>query len=131
MYKNLITALVQYERIETTMNRCHDLSRVAERVIDLAKQGDEETINSWITKKELIPKVYGHLLPCYEDKVNGYTKVYKIPPRKTDTAKMGTMEFIGNDLPSLLPSDEELRKLKLDKLKNESRKGIPIKGTPV
>ena len=32
MYKNLITALVQYERIETTINRCHDLSRVAERV---------------------------------------------------------------------------------------------------
>lgn len=32
MYKKLITALVQYERIETTINRCHDLSRVAERV---------------------------------------------------------------------------------------------------
>lgn len=32
LYKNLITALVQYERIETTINRCHDLSRVAERV---------------------------------------------------------------------------------------------------
>jgi len=40
---------VQYERIETTINRCHDLSRVAERMIDLAKEGDEETINSWIT----------------------------------------------------------------------------------
>ena len=32
MYKKLITALVQYERIETTINKCHDLSRVAERV---------------------------------------------------------------------------------------------------
>lgn len=32
LYKKLITALVQYERIETTINRCHDLSRVAERV---------------------------------------------------------------------------------------------------
>ena len=32
IYKKLITALVQYERIETTINRCHDLSRVAERV---------------------------------------------------------------------------------------------------
>ena len=32
IYKKLITALVQYERLETTINRCHDLSRVAERV---------------------------------------------------------------------------------------------------
>lgn len=32
LYKKLITALVQYERIETTINRCHDLSRVASRV---------------------------------------------------------------------------------------------------
>lgn len=132
LYKNLITALVQYERIETTINRCHDLSRVAERMIDIAKQGDEETINSWITKKELIPKVFGHLLPRYEDKVSGYTKVYKIPPRKTDSAKMGIVEFIGNELPSLLPSDEELRKLKLEKLKEKShRGGIPKTGSPV
>ena len=32
LYKNLITALVQHERIETTLTRCKDLSRVAERV---------------------------------------------------------------------------------------------------
>jgi len=32
LYKNLITALVQHERIETTLCRCQDLSRVAERV---------------------------------------------------------------------------------------------------
>ena len=82
-------------------------------------------------KKELIPKVFGHFLPRYEDKVSGYTKVYKIPPRKTDTAKMGIVEFIGNELPPLLPSDEELRNLKLKKLKEMGTKGIPINGTPV
>lgn len=32
LYKNLITALVQHERIETTLCRCQDMSRVAERV---------------------------------------------------------------------------------------------------
>jgi len=133
IYKKLITALVQYERIETTINRCHDLSRVAERMIDLAKEGDEETINSWITKKELIPKVFGYLLPRYQNQVNGYTRVYQIPPRKTDMAKMGIVEFVGNNLPPLLPSDEELRNLKLQKLQELSAKskGIPIKGTPV
>lgn len=32
LYKTLITAFVQHERIETTLSRCQDLSRVAERV---------------------------------------------------------------------------------------------------
>lgn len=48
-------------------------------------------------------------------------------------AKMGIVEFVGNNLPPLLPSDEELRNLKLQKLQELSAKskGIPIKGTPV
>ena len=75
--------------------------------------------------------MFGHLLPRYEDMVSGYTKVYKIPPRKTDTAKMGIVEFVGNELPPLLPSDDELRKLRLEKLRDLSRKGIPVNGTPV
>lgn len=89
--------------------------------------------SSFYQKKELIPKVFGHLLPRYQNQVNGYTRVYQIPPRKRDMAKMGIVEFIGNDLPPLLPSDEELRKLKLQKLQEMSAKskGIPIKGTPV
>ena len=75
--------------------------------------------------------MFGHLLPRYEDKVSGYTRVFKIPPRRVDSAKMGIVEFVGNELPPLLPSDEELRKLRLEKLKNTSKKGIPIEGTPV
>ena len=84
-------------------------------------------------KKDLIPKVFGHLLPRYQNQLNGYTKVYQIPPRKRDMAKMGIVEFVGNNLPPLLPSDDELRKLKLKKLQeiSEKSKGIPIKGTPV
>ena len=79
----------------------------------------------------MIPKVFGHLLPRYQNQVNGYTRVYRIPPRKRDMAKMGIVEFVGNDLPPLLPSDDELRKLKLQKLKELGPRRIPVKGTPV
>lgn len=77
--------------------------------------------------------MFGYLLPRYQNQINGYTRVYQIPPRKSDMAKMGIVEFVGNNLPPLLPSDEELRKLKLQKLQELSAKfkGIPIKGTPV
>ncbi|XP_031566725.1 uncharacterized protein LOC116301750 [Actinia tenebrosa] len=131
LYKTLITAFVQHERIETTLSRCQDLSRVAERMIDLAKKGDEATVNSWLMQKELIPKVFGELLPRYEGMTSGYTRVYRIPPRKEDSAKMGIVEFIGNDLPQLLPDEDELRKLKLEKLKKMDDFQVPLEGTPV
>ncbi|KAK3733933.1 hypothetical protein QZH41_009601, partial [Actinostola sp. cb2023] len=131
LYKNLITALVQHERIETTLCRCQDMSRVAERLIDLAKQGDEATINSWLMKKEMVPKVFGELLPRYEAMDSGYTKVYRIPPRKEDSAKMGIVEFVGNSLPQLLPDQDELRRLKLEKLRKIDKYQVPLEGTPV
>jgi hypothetical protein len=62
---------------------------------------------------------------------NGYTRVYRIPPRKEDSAKMGIVEFIGNTLPQLLPGEEELRRLKLEKLKKMKDFQIPLEGTPV
>lgn len=46
-------------------------------------------------------------------------------------AKMGIVEFVGNDLPPLLPSEEELRKLQLKKLTELTPKGIPSQGTLV
>lgn len=62
---------------------------------------------------------------------SGYTRVYRIPPRKEDSAKMGIVEFIGNDLPQLLPDKDELRNLKLEKLKKMDEFQVPLEGTPV
>lgn len=44
---------------------------------------------------------------------------------------MGIVEFIGNNLPQLLPEDNELRKLKLEKLKQIQQFQVPLEGTPV
>ncbi|XP_046854098.1 50S ribosomal protein L17-like, partial [Xenia sp. Carnegie-2017] len=132
IYKNLLTRLVQDERVVTTLAKCKDLSRVAERMIDLAKQNDEATVYTWINKKELLPKVFKDILPRYEHITEKYTAVYRLPPRKFDSAEMGVIEFTQNNLPKLV-SEEQKRDNKEDtsissKWKKER---IPLRGTPV
>ena len=80
----------------------------------------------------MMPKVFGDLLPHFESTENSYTVVYRLPPRKFDSAEMGVVEFKGNKLPQLLSNeqkDDHIRE-NLDVIKWEMG-SIPWKGTPV
>jgi hypothetical protein len=80
----------------------------------------------------MMPKVFGDLLPRFESTKDSYTAVYRLPPRKFDSAEMGVVEFKGNKLPQLLSSEQKhehsREHLDVMKWKMES---IPWKGTPV
>ena len=88
-------------------------------------------IDSVLQKKELLPKVFNVLLPRYQNMEGTYTKVYRLPPRKWDGAPMGVCEFIGNRLPPLEKSEEELKQLGLKYLEKTLKSRIPREGTPV
>ena len=80
----------------------------------------------------MMPKVFGDLLPRFESTENSYTAVYRLPPRKFDSAEMGVVEFKGNKLPQLLSNeqkDDHIRE-NLDVIKWKMG-SIPWKGTPV
>ncbi|CAB4007514.1 39S ribosomal L17, mitochondrial [Paramuricea clavata] len=103
-------------------------------MIDLAKQGDEATIYTWINRKEMIPKVFGDLLPRFQHTEDNYTAVYRLPPRKFDSADMGVVEFKGNKLPQLLSNeqrDEQIRQHSDNDVIKWKMENIPWKGTPV
>lgn len=40
MFRNIVSSLIQYERIETTLPKAKDLRRIADKMITLGKQGD-------------------------------------------------------------------------------------------
>lgn len=79
----------------------------------------------------MIPKIFGDLLQRYDHLDEGYTIVYRLPPRKFDSAQMGVVEFKGNKLPQLLPSDEQIKEHVLHQMPKQSSVNIPWKGTAV
>ena len=83
----------------------------------------------------MIPKVFGDLLPRFHHTENNYTAVYRLPPRKFDSAEMGVVEFKGNKLPQLLSNEQKFEQISdcsqdnnVIKWKTEN---IPLRGTPV
>ncbi|NXN99639.1 RM17 protein, partial [Rhinopomastus cyanomelas] len=108
LLRNLVTALVRHERIETPWARADEMRGYAERLIDYAKRGDTDEramrmANFWLTEKDLIHKLFKVLAPRYQPHPGSYTRLLHIPNRDDiDRAKMAVIELKGNPLPPLI-----------------------------
>lgn len=113
MLRNILTGLVRYERIETTLARADEVRFYAEKLIDYAKKGDTDEkamkmASFWLTEKDLVPKLFKVLAPRFETLSNGYTRLARIPNRENlDRAKMAVLEYKGNPFPPLFPVKKE------------------------
>ena len=114
--RNLVTALFQHGRIETTEAKAKAIRGQAEKLITLAKRGlvaEQEDpargvharrlaagrINRWVTEPDgtvvdILDKLFTDIAPSYADRPGGYTRVYKLGPRKGDAASMVLMELV-------------------------------------
>ena len=70
---------------------------LAEKMITLAKVDDlhnKRMAMGFITKKDVVRKLFGEIAPSYENKNGGYTRITKLGPRRGDGAEMAIIELI-------------------------------------
>ncbi|XP_062499764.1 large ribosomal subunit protein bL17-like [Corticium candelabrum] len=144
LLKNLATALVKHERITTTVAKAKAMKKYGDKIITLGKRGDWRSklrADMWMKEPGLVDKLFGPLALRYQDRPGGYTRVLRIPNRKGDNAPMAIIEYVDNDLPSLLPTKgmhpliqnrkmEERVRMKRRETEPQ-RTDIPLEGTPV
>jgi len=74
MLRNLITALLEAERVETTRAKAKEARQWAEKVITLAKRGDlharRQTL-AVVRSKTMVAKLFGELKERYQDRPGG------------------------------------------------------------
>ena len=94
MFKSLLSALFQYERIETTEARAKELRKFAEKVI---KRGDlsarRQAINL-VADVDVVHKIFEETAGKYIDRAGGYTRIIKVAPRRGDAAPMVLIELV-------------------------------------
>ena len=97
LIKSLLSSFFKHERIETTEARAKELRKYAEKVITLAKRGDlsarRQAINL-VADVEVVHKIFEEIPEKYSDRAGGYTRIYKLMPRRGDAAPMVIIELV-------------------------------------
>ena len=97
MLRTLTTFLLEKGRIETTVTRAKETQAMAEKMITLAKTNTLHTRRqalAFITKEDVVKKLFDEIAPKYADRKGGYTRIIKAGPRRGDAAEVAIIELV-------------------------------------
>lgn len=96
LFRNMVTSLLEHEKIETTDAKAKELRKVADKMITWGKRGDLHARRlslAVITSKKVVHKLFADLAPRFKDKKGGYTRIVKVGRRKGDNAPVSIIEL--------------------------------------
>ena len=97
MLRAIVTFLLENGKIETTVTRAKEVSSLTEKFITIAKVENltnKRAAMAFITKEDVVNKLFTEIAPKYADRNGGYTRITKIGPRRGDAAEMAVIELI-------------------------------------
>ena len=100
LMRNMVTSLLEHERIETTDAKAKELRRVADRMITLGKRGTlhaRRRALRTIRSRVVAAKVFDSLATRYRDRAGGYTRVLKLRRRPGDAAPISIIELVDRE----------------------------------
>ncbi|MFB0565173.1 MAG: 50S ribosomal protein L17 [Candidatus Aminicenantaceae bacterium] len=115
LLRNLVTSLLEKERIKTTLAKAKATRPLAEKMITLAKKDTlhaRRKVLSFIYKKPVIRKLFEEISPRFIERQGGYTRIVKIGQRSGDGTEMAMLELIGSEFVKKQKKKKEKEKKK-------------------
>lgn len=97
MLRNMVTSLLEQERIVTTVPKAKEARRLAEQMITLGKRGDLHALRqalAYIRSKSVVSKLFNQLSEQYANRQGGYTRIIRTGNRSGDCAPMAILELV-------------------------------------
>ncbi len=97
MLRAMVTYLLENGKIETTVSRAKEVRSMTEKMITIGKTNNlhsKRQAFAYITKEEVVKKLFDEISPKYADVNGGYTRIIKIGPRRGDAAEMAIIELV-------------------------------------
>ena len=97
LLRQQVTDLLENGKIETTFYRAKEVQPVVEKMITLGKKGNLAAYRkamSYVTKEDVVQKLFKEVAPKYADRNGGYTRVTRTGARRGDAAEMAVIELV-------------------------------------
>jgi large subunit ribosomal protein L17 len=97
LFRNLVTDLLNHEKITSTEAKAKEIRGLAEKMITLGKKGGltaRRQALAYILSEDITAKVFNELAPRYAERPGGYTRIIKLGPRPGDGAPMARIELV-------------------------------------
>jgi large subunit ribosomal protein L17 len=120
--RNMVTSLLQHEKIETTEAKAKELRPLTEKMVSLGKRGDlhaRRLAMRVIRDESVAKKLFDDIAPRFKDRAGGYTRILKVGRRHGDNAPVSIIELVvlGKQV-----QEKKLAKETKEKAKKEKKK---------
>ena len=109
MLRSQASALIEHERIQTTVPKAKELRPFVERIISIAKRSLDAPAGSAravtarrrvaadIHNREVVTKLFDTIAPRYTERPGGYTRLLRLGHRRGDAADLASIELVGSE----------------------------------
>ena len=97
---NQVCALIQHQRIKTTLAKAKAVRPLAERMVTLGKNGSIHSRRralAVLRQKSVVKKLFDDIAQRSAERNGGYTRIVKLGARKSDSAQMAFIEWVDAD----------------------------------
>jgi len=124
MLRGMVTYLLENGSIETTLTRAKEVRSLTEKMITLGKKNTlaaKRAAMAFITKEDVVKKLFDTIAPEYADRNGGYTRMYKLGPRRGDGAEMALIKLVADEQEAAKEAKKETKKkaAKVEEVKAE------------
>jgi large subunit ribosomal protein L17 len=115
MFRNMVTSLLDKERIRTTLPKAKALRPIAERMITLGKRESlhaRRRALSFIKNPAVVKKLFDTLAPRFAQRPGGYTRIIRLGFRDGDGAQLAIIELLGSEFKPVKAEETKGKKSK-------------------
>ncbi len=97
LLRDLVTSLITYEKLETTVSKAKYARPAVEKLVTLARKNDLATrraLLGYFTTEQPVKKLLEVLGPRFAARTGGYTRITKLGSRQGDAADLALIEFV-------------------------------------
>jgi large subunit ribosomal protein L17 len=101
LLRNLVTSVIEQERIITTVPKAKAAKPLVDRMITLAKRDTlhaRRLAASFLLTPASVKKLFDKLGPRFAQREGGYTRVIRVGFRQGDGAETALLELVGSEL---------------------------------